>query len=67
VQQKMWQLADLAAAEGAAIAIGHPHEFTLRAIKEIGPQLVQRGFEFVPVEQLLRKPAAEEKILAEKK
>lgn len=67
VQQKMWQLADLAAAEGAAIAIGHPHEATLRAIKEIGPQLVQRGFEFVPVEQLLRQTKPEEKILAEKK
>jgi len=67
VQQKMWQLADLAAAEGAAIAIGHPHEYTLRAIKEIGPQLVQRGFQFVPVEELVRKPAADEKILAQRK
>ena len=67
VQQKMWQLADLAAAEGAAIAIGHPHEYTLRAIKEIGPQLMQRGFQFVPVEELVRKPAADEKILAQRK
>jgi len=67
VQQKMWQLADLAAAEGAAIAIGHPHEFTLRAIKEIGPQLVQRGFEFVPVEELIRLSKPEEKILAQRK
>ena len=66
VQQKMWQLADLAAAEGAAIAIGHPHEATLRAIKEIGPQLVQRGFEFVPVETLLRSTKPEEKILAQR-
>lgn len=69
VQQKMWQLGDLAAAEGAVIAIGHPHEFTLRAIKEIAPQLMQRGFEFVPVEELLRtgKPVADEKMIAQRK
>jgi polysaccharide deacetylase 2 family uncharacterized protein YibQ len=67
VQQKMWQLADLAASRGSAIAIGHPHRYTLQAIQEIGPQLVQRGFQFVPVEELTQKPAAEEKILAERK
>ena len=66
VQQKMWQLADLAAAEGAAIAIGHPHAYTLRAIKEIGPQLIQRGFEFVPVEELARQTAPAEKVLAQR-
>jgi len=67
VQQKMWQLADLAAAQGAAIAIGHPHEYTLQALKEIGPQLVQRGFEFVAVEELVRKPAPAEKMVAQRK
>jgi polysaccharide deacetylase 2 family uncharacterized protein YibQ len=67
VQQKMWQLGDLAAAEGAAIAIGHPHEYTLRALKEIGPQLMQRGFQFVPVEELVRQAKPEEKILAQRK
>jgi polysaccharide deacetylase 2 family uncharacterized protein YibQ len=67
VQQKMWQVADLAAAKGAAIAIGHPHEYTLRAIQEIGPQLIQRGFQFVPVEELVRQPAPDEKILAQRK
>jgi hypothetical protein len=67
VQQKMWQLADLAAAKGAAIAIGHPHEYTLRAIKEISPQLMQRGFEFVPVAELIRQAKPEEKILAQRK
>ncbi len=66
VQQKMWQLADLAASRGSAIAIGHPHRYTLQAIQEIAPQLVQRGFQFVPVEELTQKPAAEEKILAQR-
>jgi hypothetical protein len=66
VQQKMWQLADLAASRGSAIAIGHPHRYTLQAIQEIAPQLVQRGFQFVPVEELARKPASEEKILAQR-
>ncbi len=66
VQQKMWQLADLAASRGSAIAIGHPHRYTLQAIQEIAPQLVQRGFQFVPVEELTRQPAPEEKILAQR-
>ncbi len=66
VQQKMWQLADLAASRGSAIAIGHPHRYTLQAIQEIAPQLVQRGFQFVPVEELTHKPASEEKILAQR-
>lgn len=66
VQQKMWQLADLAASRGSAIAIGHPHRYTLQAIQEIAPQLIQRGFQFVPVEELTRKPAPEEKILAQR-
>jgi polysaccharide deacetylase 2 family uncharacterized protein YibQ len=66
VQQKMWQLADLAASRGSAIAIGHPHRYTLQAIQDIAPQLVQRGFQFVPVEELTHKPASEEKILAQR-
>ncbi|MGH7451572.1 MAG: divergent polysaccharide deacetylase family protein, partial [bacterium] len=67
VQQKMWQLADLAASRGSAIAIGHPHRYTLQAIQEIAPQLIQRGFQFVPVEGLAHKPASDEKILAQRK
>jgi hypothetical protein len=67
IKQKMWQLGDLAAERGAAIAIGHPHRFTLEAIREIGPLLIQRGFQFVPVEELVRKPPAPEKMLAQSK
>ncbi len=66
VQQKMWQLADLAAERGSAIAIGHPHRYTLQALQEIGPQLIQRGFQFVPVEELTHKPAPAQKILAQR-
>jgi polysaccharide deacetylase 2 family uncharacterized protein YibQ len=66
VQQKMWQLADLAAARGRAIAIGHPHHNTLQVIREIGPQLQQRGFDFVPVEELILKAAPAEKVLAQR-
>jgi polysaccharide deacetylase 2 family uncharacterized protein YibQ len=65
IKQKMWQLADLAAERGAAIAIGHPHRYTLAAIQEIGSLLVQRGFQFVPVEELVRKQPAQEKLLAQ--
>lgn len=66
VQSKMWQLADLAAARGAAIAIGHPHPNTLRAVREISPLLIQRGFEFVPVSELVGKQPAAGEVLAQR-
>jgi polysaccharide deacetylase 2 family uncharacterized protein YibQ len=66
VRQKLWQLADLAAARDVAIAIGHPHPHTLEAIREIAPRLVQRGFQFVPVADLVRQQPPPGKILAQR-
>ena len=51
---KLMRLADLAAQRGHAIGIGHPNDNTLRVLRELVPTLQQRGFEFVPVEEVLR-------------
>lgn len=58
VAGKLLYLADLAAQRGFAIGIGHPNATTLRVLQELGPTLQQRGFEFVPVTELMRQPAA---------
>lgn len=49
-----------ASANGAAIAIGHPHEATLAALEEWVPRAVARGYEFVPVSYLLERDARPE-------
>lgn len=54
VRKKIWRLAEIAEARGTAIGIGHPYQITLQALQEIVPELQQRGFEFITLEQLLR-------------
>lgn len=54
VRKKIRRLADLAEERGSAIGIGHPYQITLQALLEIVPELQQRGFEFITLEQLLR-------------
>lgn len=55
IADKMMHLADLASQKGYAIGIGHPNVNTLKALREEVPLLQQRGFEFVPVTNLLRR------------
>lgn len=56
VRKKIWRLAEIAKARGAAVGIGHPYQITLQALQEIVPQLQERGFEFITLERLLRPP-----------
>lgn len=56
----MKQLAVLekeARANGYAVAIGHPKPHTIRALQAWIPGLKARGFELVPVSEVLEKPA----------
>ncbi len=61
VQSALRQLERVAMKKGYAIAIGHPKDSTLNALKEWLPTLKGRGFELVPVSDVVRrsKPAPE--------
>lgn len=52
IEARLWELAELAAAQGQAIGIGHDREHTLLALESILPRLETRGFLFVPLSQL---------------
>ena len=53
IQEKLWELAAVAAQSGQAIGVGHNRRETLIALLAALPQLEKRGFRFVPVSQLL--------------
>ena len=53
IQEKLWELAAIAAQSGQAIGVGHNRRETLIALLAALPQLEKRGFRFVPVSQLL--------------
>jgi polysaccharide deacetylase 2 family uncharacterized protein YibQ len=46
-------LLTIAREKGAAVGIGHPHDATLRVLRELVPQAVSAGYEFVPVSYLV--------------
>jgi len=66
IRQKLWHLADLAAANGRAIGIGHPHSETLRVLKQLVPALQKRGFQFVTAGALIRQEPQQPITLAQK-
>ncbi len=53
IERKMNQLAETAARNGQAIAIGHVRPNTLKVLQKTIPQLKTRGIEFVSVSDLL--------------
>ena len=48
------EVARQAKKRGYAIAIGHPHETTVKALEKMVPELEAQGIEFVPVRELVR-------------
>lgn len=53
IEKQLDEAARISKATGLAIAIGHPHENTLWALKEKLPQLEAQGYQFVTFEDLL--------------
>lgn len=57
VRAALQKTESVALQKGYAIAIGHPKDVTLRGLQEWLPTLKARGFEIVPVSDLLMVPA----------
>ena len=53
VRRQLKRLIQLAKLKGEAIGIAHPHEVTLKVLKEDVPKLSSKGIELVPVSQLV--------------
>ena len=60
IESALIKLENKAAARGYAIAIGHPHKETIKALKEWIPTLEGKGFTLVPVSELLMRPVSED-------
>lgn len=54
VASQMKRLEDIAREQGGAIGIGHPKEETLRALREMIPEMKARGVKFVFASELVR-------------
>lgn len=57
INSQLRKLENLARKQGHAIAIGHPRESTLAALKPWLEELPAMGFQLVPASSLLRQPA----------
>ncbi|MCE2510315.1 MAG: divergent polysaccharide deacetylase family protein [Alphaproteobacteria bacterium] len=55
VHERLARLEEIARNEGVAVAIGHPHEVTMAALREWLPTLEEKGFALVPVSAVVRK------------
>ena len=55
VMTQLARLETLAKSYGSAIAIGHPHDATITALKQWLPQLAARGISLVPITEILKR------------
>ena len=53
IKHQLDQLIQLSLSKGKAIGIGHPHPSTLKSIKEMIPELKEKGIEVVPLSALI--------------
>ncbi|HEX9652226.1 MAG TPA: divergent polysaccharide deacetylase family protein [bacterium] len=54
IRQQLNLVAEIAARNGTAVAIGHPEELTLKVLQEELPILVRKGFSFVNVSDVVK-------------
>jgi polysaccharide deacetylase 2 family uncharacterized protein YibQ len=55
VLEQLDRLIATAKSRGRAIAIGHPHDATIAALKQVLPTLPERGVVLVPVTEILKR------------
>lgn len=60
VKKNLHQLEQIADRKGYAIAIGHPRDGTIGALKEWLPTLKKRGFELIPVSSVAHRARVQE-------
>jgi polysaccharide deacetylase 2 family uncharacterized protein YibQ len=60
IAKELARTEQMARQHGSAIAIGHPHDATVAALKSWLPQIEGKGLAFVPVSAVVRRRMAEE-------
>ncbi len=53
IDSQLERLIEMARLKGSAIAIGHPHEATFKALLEAAPRFAKNGIKIVPVSELM--------------
>ena len=64
VLRQLREVEQVARRNGSAIAIGHPHDATIEALRRWLPTLEQKGFTLVPVSALIARKACESGLIA---
>jgi polysaccharide deacetylase 2 family uncharacterized protein YibQ len=54
ITRQLARVEQVARQHGSAIAIGHPHDATIAALRAWLPQLSEKGFALVPVSAIVR-------------
>jgi len=54
IKQKIKRLIQVSLLNGKAIGIGHPYPSTLKSLKEMIPQIREKGIEIVPLSEVIK-------------
>ncbi|MGI9493541.1 MAG: divergent polysaccharide deacetylase family protein [Geminicoccaceae bacterium] len=63
IRSQMAQIERFARRTGSAVAIGHPHTATIKALKEWLPKLEERGFTLAPLSAVIARRACHDELL----
>jgi polysaccharide deacetylase 2 family uncharacterized protein YibQ len=64
IGQQLARVEQIAMKRGVAVAIGHPHETTISALREWLPTLAAKGFALVPISTVVARQACADGLLA---
>jgi len=63
IEKRLAQVERIAKLNGVAVAIGHPHAETLRALRTWLPSLERRGFRLVPISTVVAHKACADRLI----